>query len=78
MNRCGTETADAIIQPAKHDHDTEDEIFAVLLAACWVIAVLVCWVKSQPLDGGSWWMFGAGVAFFTFVINAAWWDVHRR
>jgi hypothetical protein len=78
MNRCDTEPADVVVQPARKTHDTEDELFAVALAAGWVIAVIVCWFKSQPLDGGSWWMFGAGVAFFTFFVNAAWWDVQRH
>jgi hypothetical protein len=59
-------------------YDDRDEGFAVALIVGWILAVVVCWFKSQPLDGGSWWMFGAGVAFFTFFVAVAWRDVQRH
>lgn len=74
MNRCDTEAADPIIIETKPEHDHEEELFALALVIGWIIAVAVCWFKSQPLNGGSWWMFGAGVAFFTFFVAAAWRD----
>jgi hypothetical protein len=58
-------------------HEDSDEGFAVALIVGWVLAVAVSWFKSQPLDGGSWWLFFGLVGFFTFFVAVAWRDVRR-
>jgi hypothetical protein len=55
-----------------------DEGFALGLVALWIVWGVVAWFRSQPLDGGSWWMFGVLVAFCTFFVAAAWRDVQRH